>query len=102
ALDGKGNLIAQAKSFEEDLIIVDPFNAPAIPEPEDDDTEAAFRALVLGTRDYVRKCGFRRVLVGLSGGIDSALVAAIAAEALGADNVMAIGMPSPYSSSGSI
>ena len=68
--------------------------------PEDDDTEAAYRALVLGTRDYVRKCGFSKVLVGLSGGIDSALVAAIATEALGAENVIGVGMPSPYSSSG--
>jgi NAD+ synthase (glutamine-hydrolysing) len=102
ALNGRGELIAQAASFKEDLVIVDPFNAPAIPAPEDDDTEAAYRALVLGTRDYVRKCGFRKVLVGLSGGIDSALVAAIATEALGAENVIAVGMPSPYSSAGSI
>jgi NAD+ synthetase len=102
ALNGQGELIAQAASFEEDLVILDPFTAPAIPAPRDDDTEAAYRALVLGTRDYVRKCGFRKVLVGLSGGIDSALVAAIAAEALGAENVIAVGMPSPYSSTGSI
>jgi NAD+ synthase (glutamine-hydrolysing) len=95
-------LIAQAASFREDLVMVDPFSAPAMPIPEDDGTEAAYRALVLGTRDYVRKCGFRKVLVGLSGGIDSALVAAIAAEALGAENVIAVGMPSPYSSAGSI
>jgi NAD+ synthase (glutamine-hydrolysing) len=102
ALNARGELIAQAASFNEDLVVVDPFNAPALPIPEDDDTEAAYRALLLGTRDYVRKCGFRKVLVGLSGGIDSALVAAIAAEALGAANVIAVGMPSPYSSSGSI
>jgi len=68
----------------------------------DDDTEAAYRALVLGTRDYVRKCGFKKVLVSLSGGIDSALVAAIAADALGPENVFCIGMPSPYSSDGSV
>ena len=80
------------------LVLVDPFNAPAIPEPAEDDTEAAYRALVLGTRDYVRKCGFSKVLIALSGGIDSALVAAIAAEALGKENVLGIGMPSPYSS----
>jgi NAD+ synthase (glutamine-hydrolysing) len=102
ALNGRGELIAQAASFAEDLVVLDPFTAPAIPAPKDDDTEAAYRALVLGTRDYVRKCGFSKVLVGLSGGIDSALVAAIAAEALGAENVIGIGMPSPYSSSGSI
>lgn len=101
-INAHGDLIAQAKSFEEDLIVVDPFCAPAIPDPGDDDTEAAYRALVLGTRDYVRKCGFSKVAVGLSGGIDSALVAAVAAEALGRDNVLTVGMPSPYSSQGSI
>ena len=95
-------LIAQAASFEEDLVVVDPFDAPAIPAAEDDDTEAAYRALVLGTRDYVRKCGFQQGPGGLSGGIDSALVAAIANEALGAENVLGVGMPSPYSSAGSI
>ena len=102
ALDARGELIAQAASFEEDLVLVDPFNSSPVPLPEDDETEAAYRALVLGTRDYVRKCGFSKVVIALSGGIDSALVAAIAAEALGAENVTAIGMPSPYSSSGSI
>jgi len=102
ALNARGELIAQAASFEEDLVVIDPFHAPPVPVPEDDDTEAAYRALVLGTRDYVRKCGFRKALVGLSGGIDSSLVAAIATEALGAENVIGVGMPSPYSSSGSI
>ncbi len=81
---------------------MDPFNAPVVQDPEEDDTEAAYHALVMGTRDYVRKCGFIRALVGLSGGIDSALVAAIAKDALGAENVVAVGMPSPYSSAGSI
>jgi NAD+ synthase (glutamine-hydrolysing) len=102
ALNARGELIAQAKSFEEDLVVVDPFNATPVALPDDDETEAAYRALVLGTRDYVRKCGFQKALVGLSGGIDSALVAAIASDALGAENVTAIGMPSPYSSSGSV
>ena len=106
ALDARGELIAQAASFEEDLVVVDPFIAPGVeapaPAPDDDDTAAAYNALVLGTRDYVRKCGFRKVLVGLSGGVDSSLVAAIAKEALGAENVMGVGMPSPYSSAGSI
>ncbi len=102
ALSASGELLAQAASFEEDLVIVDPFSPPADAVPEDDDTTAAYRALVLGTRDYVRKCGFRRALVALSGGIDSALVACIAKEALGAENVLGIGMPSPYSSAGSI
>ena len=102
ALNPQGELIALAASFEEDLIVLDPFNADPIPAPLDDDTEAAYRALVLGTRDYVRKCGFRKVIVGLSGGIDSALVAAIATEALGPENVIGIGNPSQYSSQGSI
>lgn len=106
ALNARGELIAQAASFEEDLVVVDPLqaesDAPVLLAPEEGDTEAAYRALVLGTRDYVRKCGFQKVLVALSGGIDSALVAAIAKDALGADNVMGIGMPSPYSSPGSI
>jgi NAD+ synthase (glutamine-hydrolysing) len=108
ALNAQGKLIAQAESFEEDLVVVDVMAPSAAlglaPETaaEENDTEAAYRALVLGTRDYVRKCGFSKVLVGLSGGIDSALVAAIAKDALGAQNVMGIGMPSPYSSAGSI
>ena len=102
ALDSQGRMIAQAKSFEADLVVVDPFATNAIDEPADNDDDAAYRALVLGTRDYVRKCGFKRVLVGLSGGVDSALVVTIAAEALGAENVIAVGMPSPYSSPGSI
>jgi NAD+ synthase (glutamine-hydrolysing) len=102
ALNARGELIAQASSFAEDLVILDPFTAPAVPEPDDDDTEGAYRALVLGTRDYIRKCGFKKALIALSGGIDSALVAAIAKDALGAENVLGIGMPSPYSSAGSV
>ena len=102
ALNARGELIAQAASFEEDLVVVDPFDAPIVADPGNDDRAAAYRALVLGTRDYVRKCGFRKALVGLSGGIDSALVAAIATDALGAENVIGVGMPSPYSSAGSI
>ena len=102
ALNARGELIAQCASFDEDLVVLDPFETQPVDRPQEDDTEAAYRALVLGTRDYVRKCGFKKVLVGLSGGIDSALVAAIATEAMGAENVMCIGMPSPYSSSGSI
>ncbi|WP_109485363.1 NAD+ synthase [Occallatibacter savannae] len=101
-INAHGDLVAQAKSFEEDLVVFDPFCSPAVPQPVDDDTEAAYRALVLGMRDYVRKCGFSKVALGLSGGIDSALVAAIAADALGKENVLTIGMPSPYSSQGSI
>jgi NAD+ synthase (glutamine-hydrolysing) len=102
ALNARGELIAQAASFQEDLVVVDPFCTAPLADPPEDNTEAAYRALVLGTRDYVRKCGFRKVLVALSGGIDSALVAAIASEAVGADNVIAVGMPSPFSSEGSV
>jgi NAD+ synthetase len=104
ALDAQGQLIAQAASFEEDLLIVDAFqsSAPPAPIPDENEDAAAYQALVLGARDYVRKCGFHKVVLGLSGGIDSALVAAIAKDALGPENVLAIGMPSPYSSPGSI
>lgn len=102
AVNASGELMAQAASFREDLVLLDPFADPPIPAPVDDDTEAAYRALVLGTRDYIRKCGFSKAVVGLSGGIDSALVAAVAVDALGAENVLGIGMPSPYSSQGSI
>ena len=101
-LNARGELIAQAASWKEDLVVVDPFTAAPIASPDSDDTEAAWEALVLGTRDYVRKCGFSKTLVALSGGIDSALVAAVAAAALGPENVMTVGMPSPYSSPGSI
>jgi NAD+ synthetase len=109
ALNARGEVIAQAASFAEDLVVFDPLVSSSSDVPDtqgtglqDGDTAAAYHALVLGTRDYVRKCGFSKVLVALSGGIDSALVAAIAKDALGADNVLAIGMPSPYSSAGSI
>ena len=102
ALNARGQMIAQAASFDEDLLIVDPFGSNPVSDPPQNDTEAAYRALVLGTRDYVRKCGFKKAIIALSGGIDSALVAAIAAEALGPENVLAVGMPSPYSSKGSI
>jgi NAD+ synthetase len=102
ALNARGEVVAQAASFQEDLVCVDPFDAPVLPVAEEDETAAAYHALVLGTRDYVRKCGFRKVLVGLSGGIDSALVATVARDALGAENVLAVGMPSAYSSAGSV
>ena len=102
-LDEQGDTIAQAKSFQEDLLLVDlSSQTRAIPPSTGDEDAAVYDALVLGTRDYVRKCGFSKGIVGLSGGIDSALVATIAAEALGAENVLGIGMPSEYSSQGSI
>ena len=103
ALDRNGEVIARAASFEEDLVFVDTkaLAGDLHPQPGSDD-EATYRALVLGTRDYVRKCGFSKTVIALSGGIDSALVAAIGVEALGRQNVLALGMPSPYSSEGSI
>ncbi|HKS82725.1 MAG TPA: NAD+ synthase [Candidatus Acidoferrales bacterium] len=98
-----GRVAARAKSFAEDLVFFDSVTgAGNIRSENDDELEAAYRALVIGTRDYVRKCGFSKVVVGLSGGIDSALVATIAAEALGPENVRGVGMPGPYSSEGSL
>lgn len=102
ALDAKGEVIAQAASFAEDLLIVDTAAAGVGELPPENEDAAIYDALVLGTCDYVRKCGFQKVIVGLSGGIDSALVAAIAVDALGAQNVLGVGMPSRYSSEGSI
>jgi NAD+ synthase (glutamine-hydrolysing) len=98
-----GQVIAQGKSFEEDLIYFDSDKLTGDMHPQIVGEEAsAYEALVLGTRDYVRKCGFERAIVGLSGGIDSALTASIAVDALGSGNVIGVGMPGPYSSQGSI
>jgi NAD+ synthase (glutamine-hydrolysing) len=98
-----GTIIAQARSFEEDLVYFDSKTLTGDCRPADPSEDAAvYQALVLGTRDYVRKCGFSKVLIGLSGGVDSALVAAIAVDAVGKENVSTIGMPSQYSSVGSV
>ena len=103
ALGPDGEVIAQAKSFEEDIVCFDSESLKGDIHDRDEGVEAsAYSALVLGTRDYVRKCGFRQVVLGLSGGIDSALTAAIAVDALGKENVIGVGMPGPYSSQGSI
>lgn len=103
ALDAAGNLFHLGLPFEEDFFVYDT-EQPSLQSPPKPtgETEYIYRALVLGTRDYVRKCGFEKVLIGLSGGIDSSLVAAIAAEALGPENVMGVTMPSPFSSKGSV
>jgi len=102
-LNREGKVIAQAKSFEEDLVFFDSVTLDGEMHEQIEGEEAsAYAALVLGTRDYVRKCGFQRVIIGLSGGIDSALTAAIAADAVGPENVIGVGMPGPYSSPGSI
>jgi NAD+ synthetase len=101
--DREGNVIAQGKSFEEDLVIFDSDSLTGeIHEQIEGEEASIYSGLVLGTRDYVRKCGFRQAIIGLSGGIDSALTAAIAAEAVGPENVIGVGMPGPYSSPGSI
>jgi NAD+ synthase (glutamine-hydrolysing) len=98
-----GEVVARAASFAEDLVVFDTEDGEAVvADVAVDGVAELWDALVLGTRDYVRKCGFSKALVGLSGGIDSALVAAIAVEALGAENVVGIGMPTEYSSLGSI
>ncbi len=117
ALDASGEVLALGRGFAEEVLVVDlapgapascrqegrmpagtDAGAPGFPPRE----ELLFSALSLGIRDYVRKCGFKSVLLGLSGGIDSALIAVIAADALGAENVLGVAMPARYSSSGSL
>ncbi|WP_432797474.1 NAD+ synthase [Poriferisphaera sp. WC338] len=113
-MNGEGEVIGHAKDFEEDLLVVD------LPVGGDDagginhgvmegciehsreGLDAAWAALVLGLRDYVRKCGFKKIVMGLSGGIDSALSCAVAVAAIGKENVIGVGMPSRYSSEGSV
>jgi NAD+ synthase (glutamine-hydrolysing) len=102
-LDREWKVIAQGRSFEEDLIYFDSQTLTGdMHEQISGDEASAYSALVLGTRDYIHKCGFRKAIVGLSGGIDSALTAVIAADAVGPENVIGVGMPGPYSSQGSI
>lgn len=99
AFSSSGELIARAAAFDEDVLIVDIDSCSGSVSMDDFSPESEiWRALVLGTRDYVRKCGFRSAVIGLSGGIDSSLTAAIAAEALGPENVTGVLMPSPYTS----
>lgn len=102
-LNREGNIIAQGKSFEEDLIYFDSQTLTGeMHEQVAGDEASAYAALVLGTRDYIRKCGFSKAIIALSGGIDSAVTAAIAADAVGPENLIGVGMPGPYSSQGSI
>jgi len=102
-LNREGQVIAQGKSFEEDIVYFDSATLQGeLHDQIEGDEASAYAALVLGTRDYVRKCGFKQVVIGLSGGIDSALTAVIAAEAVGPENVIGVGMPGPFSSQGSI
>lgn len=105
-MDASGKVVAQARDFEEDMLVVD-LDAdgnvqPGRIEKHSRDVESIYKALVLGLRDYVRKCGFKKVVLGLSGGIDSALVCALAAAALGPENVTGVAMPSRFSSEHSI
>jgi len=103
AFDASGAPIARGRSFEGDVVICDLERSRPLAPANDLNVESEiWRALVLGTRDYVRKCGFGSAVLGLSGGIDSALTAAVAVEAVGAANVLGVLMPSPYSSRGSI
>ena len=98
-----GRVAALANSFEEDLVYFDSITGVGDIRPQPlDELGAAYHALVVGTRDYVRKCGFSKVVVGLSGGVDSALVATIAVDAMGPENVLGVAMPGPYSSEGSL
>jgi NAD+ synthase (glutamine-hydrolysing) len=102
-LNREGKIIAQGRSFEEDLIYFDSQDLSGeMHEQIPGDEASAYSALVLGTRDYIRKCGFQKAIIALSGGIDSALTAVIAADAVGPENVIGVGMPGPYSSQGSI
>jgi NAD+ synthase (glutamine-hydrolysing) len=103
ALDARGRLIALGPQFREELVVVDcgaggagQGEVPAVPEPTCQHACEVFGALCLGTRDYFRKCGFSKAVLGLSGGVDSALVACVAAEALGPENVLCMAMPSRY------
>ncbi len=102
AINPDGRVAAQALAFREDLVLFDTVTGQGeIHELPSTEIAYAYEALLTGTADYVRKCGFKKVLVGLSGGIDSAVVAAIAVDALGAENVLGVSMPGPFSSAGS-
>lgn len=103
-MDGSGTLVAQAQGFCEDMILVDSstWQGEMHGAPQVSEQEAVCQGLVMGVRDYVKKCGFSSAVLGLSGGIDSALTAAIAVQALGPENVLGVALPSPYSSPDSL
>lgn len=102
AVSREGKVAAEGKAFEEDLLIVEPDRLTVSQQEKLDERELLFKALVMGIRDYVRKCGFKKLILGLSGGIDSALTAVLAARAVGPSHVMGLLMPSPYSSRESV
>ncbi|HEX4334420.1 MAG TPA: NAD+ synthase [Polyangiaceae bacterium] len=100
--NARGEMLARAPMFEESCFVTE-LDAPGVTSPEAESrAEAAYRALVMGVRDYTRKCGFSSAVIGLSGGIDSALTAAIAADALGPERVLGVSMPTRYSSEHSL
>ena len=101
AFGRRGNLIAQGKSFCEELLLVDPDSEQDQSYRQGEPMQNLFEVLVMGTRDYARKCGFKSAVLGLSGGIDSAVTACIAAEALGPQNVLGVSLPSAYSAQAS-
>lgn len=103
-MDGDGIIKAKARGFAEDMLIIESssWSGDLHEKAEENSLAAVHDALVMGVRDYVRKCGFRSVVLGLSGGIDSALTAAIAVRALGPENVLGVALPSPYSSDDSM
>jgi NAD+ synthase (glutamine-hydrolysing) len=103
AMSPDGEVVASAASFEEDLVMVSTETLTGDHHGNlSEECDAVYQALAMGTRDYIRKCGFERVIVGLSGGIDSALTVAIAVDAVGKENVIGVGMPGPYSSEHSV
>jgi len=102
AVNASGEVVAQFASFKNDEAIIDTETAKPMPFRQAETAADLFHALSLGLRDYLAKCGFKSAVLGLSGGIDSAVVAAIAVDALGVENVVGVSMPSPYSSQGSI
>ena len=102
AVNARGQLLAQLPAFEEASVIVDSESVAGAEAPSADIVQELYAALRLGLRDYLAKCGFKSAVLGLSGGIDSAVVAAIAVDALGANNVTGVSMPSQFSSRGSI
>ncbi len=100
AMNGDGSLLAMGREFEEDFLFVDPFKGAEIPRPSWPEVEEIYAALITGIRFYCSRHGFSRAIVGISGGIDSAVVAVLACEALGKQNVTGVSMPSRYSSDG--
>ena len=100
--NARGELLAAGAQFAEDFLVVELENAPVVTPPSLCDEEQIYRALVLGLRDYLHKCGFKSAVLGLSGGIDSAVTAVLAAEALGRENVRGVSLPSQFSSPGSL